>query len=282
MKVKDINPHIRFASQIVYKSEHKRVYARDCRIFYIVSGEGEVLINEKRFRLLPATVFYCACGVCYSIESVEGIEILALNFDLTQKRSDIDDDFALINAENDVDTSLIENFFIEDCNFMNSYIFNDAGIDFEFKIRSIIDEFRARKIYYRERCSSLVKDLLISIQRVHIKNTEGTYGTVAQVISYINSNYQRNITNSFLAGMTGYHAYHLNRLFIKYTGTSIHRYILTIRINEAKKRIANTDSSLKNISEEVGFNNKTYFSRYFKKETGMSPSEYRKKFKNMM
>ena len=83
-----------------------------------------------------------------------------------------------------------------------------------------------------------------------------------------------------LSELTGYHEYHLNRLFLTHTNTSLHKYILNVRINEAKKILMNTDLSLAAIAEKVGFNSNTHFSSYFKQVVGLSPLEFRKRFRN--
>ena len=54
------------------------------------------------------------------------------------------------------------------------------------------------------------------------------------------------------------------------------RYILTIRMNNAASLLDSTDYSMAEISAIVGYDNPLYFSRLFKKQKGVSPSEYRK------
>ena len=65
-------------------------------------------------------------------------------------------------------------------------------------------------------------------------------------------------------------------------GVTIHKYILNIRINEAKKMLLTTEHSLATIAENVGFNSNTHFSSYFKQVIGISPLEFRKQFKNKL
>lgn len=69
---------------------------------------------------------------------------------------------------------------------------------------------------------------------------------------------------------------------MKHVGTSVHKYILNIRINEAKKLLLTTEQSLTYIAENVGFNSNTHFSNYFKQVIGISPLEFRKQFKNKL
>ena len=69
---------------------------------------------------------------------------------------------------------------------------------------------------------------------------------------------------------------YLRKMFKKYTGLSPHQYQLEMKIMGAREKILTTDKSIKEISIELGFESIHYFSRLFKKKTGMNPSELRR------
>lgn len=68
---------------------------------------------------------------------------------------------------------------------------------------------------------------------------------------------------------------HLHRLLKEYGQENASNFILDIRINYAKTEIAKTEKPIYTIAKEIGFNDPSYFSKVFKKKTGLSPSEYR-------
>ena len=70
---------------------------------------------------------------------------------------------------------------------------------------------------------------------------------------------------------------YLRKMFKKYTGISPHQYQLEMKIMRAREKILTTDKSIKEISFELGFESIHYFSRLFKKKTGMNPSELRRR-----
>ena len=72
---------------------------------------------------------------------------------------------------------------------------------------------------------------------------------------------------------------YLGRLFKKETGMCIGDYINLRRLEIAKELLASTDDKIISISSSVGFNNVTYFNRLFKKQTGLTPLQYRSKKK---
>ena len=67
---------------------------------------------------------------------------------------------------------------------------------------------------------------------------------------------------------------HLGRSFAQSTGISPGKYITRVRVEYAKLLLQNRDASITYAAEASGFANANYFAKVFRKETGMSPSEY--------
>lgn len=68
----------------------------------------------------------------------------------------------------------------------------------------------------------------------------------------------------------------LRRKFHSLMGKSMHHHVIETRILEIRRRLADTDLSLREIAEELGYPNEFYLSRQFKQWTGVSPGTYRK------
>ncbi len=251
---------------------------RDCRIFYILSGICEIFIDNKSYILDKNSLFYCCAGSRYKISSEKEANIISLNFDLSLiHSSEIN---ILLPIEHETDDTLIFHDKIEDSSFLNSHVFIKNGLEFNTTLNKILYEFSAKNKYYLETSCGLLKQLITELHCYEQKNASTASLPVNKVISYIKNNFSKNITNKEFARITGYHEYYLNRLFIANTGISMHKYILNLRMNESQRLVLNTDKSFMEISESVGFNNYTYFSDYFKKQFGLSPSQYRNSLKN--
>ena len=163
---------------------------------------------------------------------------------------------------------------------MNAHLFLSNANDYETGIHSILEEFSTQRIFFREYSGAVLKGMLSQMHRHSIGNTSNAMDAVSKTIAYIKSNYHRNLSNKMLSDMTGYHEYHLNRLFIKHTGSTVHKYILNLRINRAKDLLLNSSLTLAAIAERVWFNSNTHFSEYFKQVEGIPPAEFRKRMKN--
>ena len=102
-----------------------------------------------------------------------------------------------------------------------------------------------------------------------------TNKVIHDVISYINQNYLSSFSLSDLAEHFFLSKEHLSRLFKKETGENLFSYIMELKLTEAKKLLKTTDMTLDDIAFHLGFSNGNYFSKVFKKNCGISPSEYR-------
>lgn len=100
--------------------------------------------------------------------------------------------------------------------------------------------------------------------------------TVNRAKEYLTSNYMNDVTLEKVANKLNVSIYYLSRIFKRETGKSFIDYLTQIRMNEAKRLLKETDMSIKEITYKAGYNNQTYFSTVFKKETGVSASDFRK------
>ena len=101
---------------------------------------------------------------------------------------------------------------------------------------------------------------------------------IENVKNYIYSNCEYNIGISDIARFFHYNKQYLGRVFKKETGHTISEYINIVRLNKAKKLLKSSDETIISISNKVGFNNVTYFNKFFKKITGITPEAYRKMY----
>lgn len=128
-------------------------------------------------------------------------------------------------------------------------------------------------------CQSIAKTIenyVLYLLEKYPDEEKGEKLIIKNIKSYINDNLEFDISIETLAELFHYNSRYLGRLFKKETGLYISDYIIHVRIENAKKLLDNTNQSIIFISNEIGFNNVTYFNKIFKQFTGLTPTEYRK------
>lgn len=125
--------------------------------------------------------------------------------------------------------------------------------------------------------SRAVEDVLIHLESLRRADTDKTARLTLDIASYIERNYAQNFSGKDLEQIFYRNFDYLNRVFSKSMGSGIIQYRNQIRINEAKMKLLTTDFSVGEIAEAVGINSPYYFSRFFRKKEGLTPTEYREK-----
>ena len=100
---------------------------------------------------------------------------------------------------------------------------------------------------------------------------------VAESLRYIWENYTRAINAKTVAAEAAVSYQWLNELFVKTTGRTIAEAINLRRMEQAKRLLAETEMSLRDIAGECGFTDGTHICRMFRRESGGTPLEWRKR-----
>lgn len=100
---------------------------------------------------------------------------------------------------------------------------------------------------------------------------------IKKLLNYIHSNYQNKIYVDDLSKIANMNKEYLSRFFKSFIGKTPIEYLNNYRIERACVLIKNTDSSILDISMNVGFDNFSYFIKQFKKRKKCTPLQYRKK-----
>lgn len=104
------------------------------------------------------------------------------------------------------------------------------------------------------------------------------FGDLQRAIEYVETHFVDEITAQKLAGLAGMSVPHFNRLFRKLLRLSPMDYVLSLRVQEAQRLLSTTSLSMSDISASVGFYDQSHFTKRFKKITGITPLQYRKRY----
>ncbi len=103
--------------------------------------------------------------------------------------------------------------------------------------------------------------------------------SVSEIVNYLRDNYTEKITIGELAFLFKTNRSTLCKEFKSYTGKTVVEFVNLRKLEKAKMLIKTTEKTLTSIADELNFESIHYFTRFFKKLTGISPKEYRRKAK---
>ncbi len=115
------------------------------------------------------------------------------------------------------------------------------------------------------------------VEKIHFD--ESQFKNIQAAIEYIKSNLAKKINAQDVAASIGISKFHFMREFKKITGQTLSSYITFLRCNYAKDLLVSGKYNIKEISLLCGFENFSYFTNVFKKQTGLLPSEFIKEMR---
>lgn len=160
------------------------------------------------------------------------------------------------------------------------YLFNQVLLEYHNKNK--YSKYHNKNKYSKEIIQSYIDIIFIELLRLydlnhnkHIVKINGdTTNIVFEILNYIESFYN-DCTIEKMAKHFGYHPKYLSSLIKEKTGKNFKELQLIQRMNIASSYLKNTDYSIQEISEEVGFSNQTFFYKKFFKFYNMTPKEFR-------
>ena len=96
---------------------------------------------------------------------------------------------------------------------------------------------------------------------------------------FIQQHYQESLRLEDVSNAVGFNATYFSAMFKKETGQNFMDYLTELRMNKAKELLCGDECSVQDVAEQVGYRDLKYFSRLFKKTTGISPSDYKKLYR---
>lgn len=224
-------------------------------IMHITRGGCEVEWGGRRFRAQEGQVVILDCYASHAYWTEEGWEAEWLHFDGPCARGYFD---AVTGGDSPV------------LSLKNGY-------RFEKNLRKIYTQFRDAAPVREAMLNNYIVNLLTELLVGREGTTSGAQsaGIIEDSVAYINDHLAQELSLEDLAAQAALSPFYFSRLFKRETGFSPHRYILTARISNAKFLLQSTGDSVKRICFTVGFTSESSFCTAFKKETGLTPSEYR-------
>lgn len=158
--------------------------------------------------------------------------------------------------------------------------YSGAPSAYQQLFKEMIHELQTCRVGYQELLEMYLRQIFLSIQRTR-QEQKPTVNTFIQeemdhAMRYFQEHYNESIMIEDYAQSRGMSVSWFLRNFKQTTNTSPMQYVLNLRINNAVSLLESTNYNVTEIGAIVGYDNPLYFSRIFKKQKGVSPSDYRK------
>ena len=222
-----------------------------CEMIYKISGEHYTHFNGKILHITSGCVYFLpkSDSAYYFVERVTHGDCIDIFFDT---------DIPLFNEAFAVNVTSNKKFFPLFERFLNTWISKKDGY------------------YYK--CMGIFYEILSELQKVssgYLPETK--YKLIEPGVDYIHAHFlDKEIKYTALSDLCDISYSYFKRLFITRFGLSPVQHVTKLKTDRAKELLSTGLYSISDISQLCGYDNVYYFSRVFKEETGLSPSEYKK------
>lgn len=162
-----------------------------------------------------------------------------------------------------------------------TYFLNDSGV-----VENYYDHSRVEltKEVYNAQSVEQCEEILRKIARFFSEREQEPERTlsplVRKVITDVDTDLKEPLTLQYFSEKLGVNGSYLSNLFRRETGKTITQYVTDQRLKHAENLLRYTNKPVRSVAVEVGIGDAQYFSRLFRKKTGMKPTEYRRKYQS--
>ncbi|HBL73757.1 MAG: hypothetical protein A2W90_12915 [Bacteroidetes bacterium GWF2_42_66] len=241
-------------------------------VLYLMRGSGFHVIDGNKYEIKPPCVFFMSPGQAHKLEFSNDIEGYIFIFT---------SDFYLINRSDQ--NSLIEFPFFFTLQQDNPPLILENSDDVIFLERLFvqgISELEATGARAIDVLRSIL-DLILTTcaARYRTIETSGSKGKghilVKRFYSLVEEKHQQNLSLGQYAEMLSVSPNHLTQTLKKLTGKTSTQIIKAKQILEIKRLLVHTNLTVSEIAGQLNFYDQSYFSKFFKRETGRLPLQYR-------
>ncbi len=285
MEKKPLSPYVRLA--MTDTIDHRIVISRsiwDYEIIYVEKGSIKVNVNNRNMIAKQGDIIFLKPKVHHELKMGEGVVQPHVHFDLFKDRLSERILVSLTTLDKMTPTELTY-FRNDDLNLYNlnlptiMHLYNHELI--AKILDEIIDEFSLKKEYFNECMSSLMERLLVelirgySVSKLSPSLTKSRLN-IDKLERFMLRHYEENPSLDDLANSMGVSKIRFIRIFKKHYGTTPHKYINNLRHERAIVYLIYFPRlNISDISKKLHFDSVQSFSKWFYKETGKYPKDFR-------
>lgn len=234
-------------------------------LFYIVGGKGQFSIQEQLYPVNPNNLVIINPNVTHTEVSLNAQPL----------------EYIVLGIEG------IELATGENSNGQFSILDHFESVEISGCLRNILREMEQKHPGYEDVCQAYMEILIIRLMRTTALSVPSEPQIItgnrqcAAVRRYIDLHFKEALTLEQLAEDAHMNKYYLSHAFKREYGISPINYMITRRVEESKYLLAETDLSMSQIAQLLGFSSLSYFSQVFRRTQSLSPMEYRQSTRNL-
>ena len=232
-------------------------------LFYIVGGKGQFLIEDHLYPVNTNHLVIINPNVTHTEVSLNAQPL----------------EYIVLGIEG-VELSITENSNGQFC-----ILDHFESMDITSCLRNILREMELKQPGYEDICQAFMEILIIRLMRstglsvpAEPQNSVGNHQCAA-VRRYIDHHFKESLTLDQLAEEAHMNKFYLSHAFKQEYGISPINYMISRRLEESKYLLAETDLSMSQIAQLLGFSSLSYFSQVFRRTQESTPMEYRQQNK---
>jgi len=250
--------HVQKEDFCTYCRMHDIKFTKGC----IITLLPEAKQNRFGIRELHAKLTEILDGICYFLSTVSE-EYLVVMILLPQE----------IEAEG------LKKWCSDIARLIADELGKHAGVDFLYGSGNIYDTFESMPDSYQESLKELKNRRELLEYTDEPADHVNLY--IEQTKEYVKLHYKEDISLDDCARNVDISSFYLSHIFREKTGKTFVEYLSGVRISKAKMLCENQSFSIKDIAEQCGYGNITYFYKVFKRATGLTIGDYRREIKHV-
>ncbi|WP_219838666.1 AraC family transcriptional regulator [Paenibacillus sp. R14(2021)] len=251
----------------------------DFQLFYVLSGQAEVAVGDEVITLAPGECALYGPHCPHAIRVLQETVFIGIHFNFIQPSP------VPVHPAFSIHTSTADQLQgSERPRYMLS-ITEDEQLELPPRmavqgldpiLMRIVREYMNEQPGYTMLLRSLLTELILMLVRGQLSDRPKSVeqSKIEPALHAIHMEPERNWAVGELAALCGYHVIYFSSLFRKCTGENPKQYLISQRIRKAKYYLLSGEK-MEIIAERLGYASVHYFSRNFKEETGLTPTEFK-------
>lgn len=271
-----------FACSVFSETHEEKEHFHDhIELIYVVSSELKAIINKEEYNLSAGDLLVVIPGDVHSFKISENSKIISIeassNFLFSQILTNTDLHYSMPYMLSK----------IEDARLIKSEVIETSTLPEDIFLT--LEEYSRKDNFYKLAIRAHLTNvalfifrrwdaLKISSKNIQTDKDKNGINRLSEVLKSIDENYMKDISVAEMAKIAGMSYSFFSRFFKATMKLTFSEYLNSIRIQEAEKLLIESNLSIAEIGEAVGFSNTSYFIAQFKKQLHITPKKYKSKF----